>query len=152
MDQFRLFFRFSGMLCLLSLISSCDNQSGSSAIKPPGEKKAAPATKTTITEVTSAEAKAKLAANPKIVVIDVRTPEEFAGGHIEGAKNINFNSPDFEKKLRGLDRKTTYLIHCHSGGRSGRAKAVFKELGFEHILHLTHGLGEWEAQGNQVVK
>ncbi len=148
----------AGVLSLLLFNLSCAEKSDPTG--KPDEKKgfapvaSAPAAKakTTITEVSSAEAKKRLADGSGVVVIDVRTPEEFAVGHIEGAKNINFNGPDFEKGLQGLDRKGTYLIHCRSGGRSGRSKVVFEKLGFENVLHLTHGFGEWESQGNKVVK
>ncbi len=108
--------------------------------------------KTTITEISSAEAKKRLADGSGIVVIDVRTPQEFEEGHIEGAKNIDVTADDFEKKLQKLDRRKTYLVHCLSGGRSGRSKAVFKKLGFESILHLTNGFSEWKTEGNKVVK
>ena len=96
--------------------------------------------------------KKRLADGSGVVVLDVRTPQEFAEGHIEGAKNIDFTGSEFEKGLQGLDRKVTYLVHCKSGGRSGRSKAVFEKLGFEKILHLSNGFGEWEAEGNKVVK
>jgi rhodanese-related sulfurtransferase len=62
---------------------------------------------------------------PEIVVIDVRTPEEFAAGHIKGAKNIDFTAGDFKAKISELDRGVTYLMHCQSGGRSGNAMPGF---------------------------
>src|SRR5256885_8852605 len=49
----------------------------------------------------------KLRANTNNIVLDVRTPEEFVAGHIPGATNINFNSPDFEKKIGELDKRKT---------------------------------------------
>ena len=142
-----------GVLSLLVFNISCDEKSAPAA-KPDDKKESAPVVvaKTKITEVSSTEAKKRLADGSGVVVLDVRTPKEFAAGHIEGAKNIDFNGSDFEKGLQGLDRKGTYLIHCKSGGRSGRSKAVFEKLGFANILHLTKGFGEWEAEGNKVVK
>jgi phage shock protein E len=99
-----------------------------------------------------AEAEALLKADPKIVVLDVRTPEEFAAAHIPGATNLNFNAPDFKAAVGALDRDTTYLVHCQAGGRSARATAAMKELGFKSVLHMNEGFGEWEAAGKPVEK
>ena len=87
-----------------------------------------------------------------VVVLDIRTPEEFADGHIAGATNINFNAPDFAKNLAGLDKSKSYLMHCRSGGRSGRALSVFKELGFESVYHLDKGSSGWSSAGQELVK
>ena len=140
-------------LSLLVLTTSCEKETSSPA-KPGDKKGSGPSAmvQTTITEVTSAEAKKRLADGSGVLVIDVRTPAEFEAGHIEGAKNIDFKGTEFEKGVQALDRKTTYLVHCHGGGRSGDSKAVFQKLGFVNILHLTKGLGEWESQGNALVK
>jgi rhodanese-related sulfurtransferase len=102
--------------------------------------------------VTVDEAQALLKADKKIIVLDVRTPEEFATAHIPGAKNINFNAPDFKAAVGALDRKATYLVHCQSGGRSARATAAMKELQFKSVLHLNEGFSEWEAAGKPVEK
>jgi len=51
----------------------------------------------------------------KGVVLDVRTSKEYQAGHIPGAVNIDINASDFEKKLAGLDKEKTYLVHCASG-------------------------------------
>ena len=59
----------------------------------------------------------------KVVVLDVRTPKEFKEGHIPGATNIDFTTPDFEKRIGKLDKSKTYLVHCASGGRS-RTRAL----------------------------
>lgn len=63
----------------------------------------------------------KLRSNTNAVILDVRTAEEFAAGHIPGATNIDINSLDFEKKAGALDKSKTYLVNCASGGRSARA-------------------------------
>ena len=85
-------------------------------------------------------------------VIDVRTPQEFAEGHIQGAINIDFNSPDFKDELAKLSPDKTYLMHCRSGNRSNRAKPAFKELGFEAIYHLDGGMIAWEEAGLPTAK
>ena len=53
-----------------------------------------------------------------IVVLDIRTPAEYAEGHLAGAKNIDFKAEDFEAKIGELDSGKAYVVHCKSGGRS----------------------------------
>ena len=96
------------------------------------------------THVKPAEA-AKLVDGKQVTVLDVRTPEEFAEGHIKGAKNIDFHGRDFAARLKELDKSKPYLVHCRSGGRSTSSLATFKELGFEKIFHLDGGITDWEA-------
>ncbi len=90
--------------------------------------------------------------NPDFVIIDVRTPEEFDGGYIEGAINIDFNSWDFRAKLDALDKDKSYLIYCRSGRRSAGARDIMAELGFREVYNMSGGIGEWEAQGLPVVR
>lgn len=104
-----------------------------------------------VTTVTAERAAALLKKDAKIVVVDIRTPEEFAEGHIKGAININMNADDFGAKLAKLDRKKTYVMHCKSGGRSGASLPVWKRLGFENVLHLSSGILGWEKAGQSLV-
>lgn len=85
----------------------------------------------------------RLKKDPKIVVVDIRTPEEFAEGHINGAININMRAEDFEENLAKLDRGSTYLMHCLSGGRSTASIPVWEKLGFKKVLHLDEGKMGW---------
>jgi phage shock protein E len=84
---------------------------------------------------------------PPIAVIDVRTPEEFAEGHLKGAQNVDIASPDFAKNLAKLDPSKTYLVHCAAGGRSTRSLSVLEKLGFKSIIHLDGGLNGWKKAG-----
>jgi len=99
-----------------------------------------------------AEEAAKIIAEGKTIVVDVRTPDEFKDGHIKGAKNIDIMSADFEAQLGKLDKTTPTLVHCQAGGRSMRALKVFEKLGFTHLIHLDEGFGGWEAAGKPVEK
>jgi phage shock protein E len=83
----------------------------------------------------------------KITVIDVRTPEEFAEGHIKGAQNVDIASPDFAKELAKLDPAKTYLVHCAAGGRSTRSLSILNKLGFKSVMHLDGGLNGWKKAG-----
>ena len=81
--------------------------------------------------------------NPDFVIIDVRTPEEFAEEHIEDAINLDYYSETFQDELDTLDRDTTYLIYCRSGGRSGNALDIMAELDFGEAYNMTGGIIQW---------
>jgi phage shock protein E len=67
-------------------------------------------------------------------VIDVRTPAEYATGHIAGAGNIDVEAADFGSKIAALDKKAPYLVYCHSGRRSGIASTQMAAAGFTDIV------------------
>lgn len=69
------------------------------------------------------------------VVIDVRTPAEFATGHLEGALNIDIQSPDFFAQISALDPEADYFIYCRSGNRSGQAISQMSNLGFTSMVN-----------------
>ncbi|OGN99566.1 MAG: hypothetical protein A2Y90_06245 [Chloroflexi bacterium RBG_13_52_12] len=92
------------------------------------------------------------AGNPDFIIIDVRTPEEYAAGHIENAVLINYNSGNFKEEIGKYDRGKKYLIYCRSGNRSAGARGVMIELSFRDINHMNGGITEWLAEGLPVVK
>ncbi len=94
----------------------------------------------------------KLIEAKKVIVLDVRTADEFAGGHIAGAKNVDFLEPDFRQQVKKLDKRQSYLVHCAVGGRSARASALMSKLGFESVYDLRGGLNAWEKAGKPVIK
>ncbi len=75
-------------------------------------------------------------AKTESVVLDVRTPEEFAEIHVVGAQNINVLAPDFVARISVLDKSLTYKVYCRSGNRSGRAVKIMQEHGFEHVENI----------------
>ena len=83
----------------------------------------------------------------KFTVIDVRTPEEFAEGHIAGGVNINISAPDFSQKIESLDKGKEYLVYCRSGGRASRAKEILESAGFGNVYNLTGGITGWVGDG-----
>jgi rhodanese-related sulfurtransferase len=97
------------------------------------------------------EQASKLIAEKKdLVVLDVRTPEEFAGGHIAGAKNLDLYAKDFAEQLKALDKSKEYLVHCAAGPRSNR---VVKMMGdFSKVYQLEGGMHAWQAAGQPVEK
>ena len=86
------------------------------------------------------------------VILDVRTPEEFAAGHLPGAININVESSDFATKVAGLDESTETLVYCRTGNRSGVATDTMADLGFTDMSDLQGGIEAWAAAGEQVVR
>ena len=89
----------------------------------------------------------KIIESGKAVVIDVRTPAEFADGHIPGARNININDSTFAESMRLLAPDTTYIVNCQSGGRSSRACAFMKDLGLVNVENLEGGFTAWKNAG-----
>jgi phage shock protein E len=82
----------------------------------------------------TAEIKQALA-QPSTVLLDVRTPEEFATGHLQGAQNIDFRAPSFREKVAQLDKAKTYVLYCASGNRSGQSSVLMQETGFRKIIN-----------------
>lgn len=98
----------------------------------------------TVKRVSKKEFKEKLAKLEDVQLIDVRTPGEFKGGTIKGAKNIDFRSENFETEISKLDKSKPVMIFCQAGGRSARALTQFEELGFTFVLELEGGYGNWK--------
>ena len=90
--------------------------------------------------------------NPDFVIIDVRTPQEFAEEYIENAINLDFRSETFRDELNQLDKNQTYLIYCRSGGRSGDALDIMAELNFREVYNMSGGINGWKAAGLPTVQ
>ena len=88
---------------------------------------------------------------PDVIILDVRTPEEFASGHIEGALNIDFNSGDFANEITRLNPSETYAIYCRSGNRSGQAASIMHKAGFHDVSNLDGGVIDWTNAGLPLV-
>lgn len=101
--------------------------------------------------VTPDEAEKLINSRKDLVVLDVRTADEFEAGHIKGAINTSFLDDDFEQKLKAVEGKPV-LVHCASGGRS--AKAVKQMLGkeFPELYHMNGGMKAWKDANKEVVK
>lgn len=93
-----------------------------------------------------------LESDKNVVVLDVRTADEFRTGHLKNAVNVDYTAPDFEQQLAKLDRSKPYLLHCALGGRSTKALPVLQKLGFEGVRHLDGGIQAWQNAKLPVVK
>jgi len=85
--------------------------------------------------------------NRDFVVLDVRTPGEFAQGHLQGAVLVDYLSPGFRGEMAGLDKTKTYLVYCRTGNRSVSAMGILSELGFHSTYHLEGGITRWLQEG-----
>ncbi len=75
-------------------------------------------------------------ANQDITILDVRTPQEFADNHIQGAVNVDFNSPNFKDEVAKLDKAKAYKLYCRSGNRSGQALKIMTAMAFTNVENL----------------
>lgn len=97
----------------------------------------------TYTKLDVAAFSQKLKTIPNAQLIDVRTPEEYQQGHIEGAKNINYYDDDFNTQLAQLNKDQPIFVYCKSGGRSGKSAKQLKDLTFSTIYDLKGGYTAW---------
>ncbi len=115
------------ILAVLALAVSCQGQNSGATAVPPNE------------------FAQKMAGEQNPQLIDVRTPGEFAAGHIEGAKNIDWNGGDFEKQAAGLDKRRPVFVYCKIGGRSGQAAQKLGQMGYT-VVDLKGGIMKWDAE------
>lgn len=101
--------------------------------------------------VSTEEATRLLDADPAPVLIDVRTPAEFAGGHLDGAESVDFQSADFRERIAEYPRDGSYVIYCRSGNRSEGARTIMTELGFTDVADIDGGIVAWTQAGLPVV-
>lgn len=103
-----------------------------------------------VQDVKPDEADQLLKQRKEIVVLDVRTPDEFAAGHLKDAKNIDFLEGDFAKRVAEVEGRPI-IVHCASGGRSTKALKVLETRNFPQIYHLKGGYKAWVEAGKPVV-
>ena len=123
----RIFIAVSVALMLISLLVGCNNGTHKNAYE----------------QITPAEAKALMDSEDGYVILDVRTPEEFAAGHIAGAILI----PDYEIREKAesilTDKDQLILVYCRSGRRSKNAANELAKLGYTNIKEFG-GINDWK--------
>jgi rhodanese-related sulfurtransferase len=90
--------------------------------------------------------------NSDFIILDVRTPEEYADDHLEGSRNVDYNSPDFVNKLEGMDKNSNYIVYCRSGVRSRNAANIMSKVGYNKIYNVLGGIMDCKARGMKVVR
>ena len=85
---------------------------------------------------------------PGVVIVDVRTPEEFAAGHLQGAVNLDVSAPTFDSQIAALDKDVVYAVYCRSGNRSTIAVGKMSDAGFTNLFNFNQGgFAELAAEG-----
>lgn len=79
------------------------------------------------------------------IIVDVRTPNEFVNGHLQNAINIDWNSDDFQSKIKEIDKEKPVFVYCLSGGRSATAAENMRKNGFKEVYELDGGLIKWKT-------
>lgn len=87
-----------------------------------------------------------------VQLVDVRTPQEWTSGHIEGALHIDWFADDFKARIDKLDRSKPVRLYCAAGGRSEEARELLREMGFKDVLDLDGGIGAWKKAGAPIVR
>jgi rhodanese-related sulfurtransferase len=90
--------------------------------------------------------------NTDFVILDIRTPEEYANERIAESVLLDFYADDFENALDKLDKSKTYLVYCRSGNRSSKSMSIMEDLGFIKIYDMGGGINQWKAERYPTVK
>lgn len=122
---------------------------GSTDTEAPSSDAATEETAPGVVDVDADRAVDLLAERDDLVIVDVRTPQEFAEGHLAGAELLDIYDPAFQDGVDGLDRDGAYLVYCRSGNRSGQAADLMEQLGFTEVYNAG-GLESLAAAGADV--
>lgn len=130
------FFATLGALALVPALSACSSTPSESGSTASSASSSASVSSDSASSRSSSSSGSSGQANTAIgTLIDVRTPEEFADGHLKGATNIDFNGPDFAEKISELNKDGEYTLYCRSGRRSGLALEAMKAAGFTKVTN-----------------
>ena len=94
----------------------------------------------------------QMAKGKNVIILDVRTPEEYARGHLVNARLMNFYDNTFAEQLKTLLRSKTVIIYCKSGSRSDRTLAIMKKLGFYNVYSMLGGFDAWANEKKPTVR
>ena len=131
-------------LLLFVLLSGCSNGQQNTSIQN--------SDKPIVENVDTKTFQELIAKNPEGVVLDVRTPEEVANGHLANASTINFYDEDFQKKVSMIRKDQPVLVYCAAGSRSAKAAEQMSQMGFTKIYNLQGGYNGWMNAGFDIVK
>jgi phage shock protein E len=94
-------------------------------------------------KMNSTEINSMLQKDNNLVILDVRTSDEFNKGHLKGAINIDIRQPDATKKIDNLDHNLKYIVHCHTNHRSMLAADYMVKNGFNSVNLMMDGYLGW---------
>lgn len=138
--------RIAALLVLVVLAAACGGADAETDAASPDTAAEADAPGVRLVSVTEGAA---IQQDPPadLVILDVRTADEFAAGHLEGAIMLDFYRDDFADQLALLDPDVPYLLYCRSGNRSGQTAALMRELGFVDVADVDGGIQSWTDAG-----
>ncbi len=93
-----------------------------------------------------------LMAEQSVVILDARTEQEYNGGHIPGAININYYDENAAEKMLELNKDTAVYVYCQAGGRARKACDFLMTSGFKKVYHLSGDIIGWEKAGKELEK
>ncbi len=144
--------------CSIALLAaSCSGSSDSAADVTTDNDQSSTAQTETVDaagiRVVDADEALTVQANPPedLVILDVRTADEFDDGHLEGAIMLDFYDPDFAAQIAELDPDVPYLLYCQSGNRSGQTAEIMEQLGFADVADVGGGILAWADAGQPIV-
>jgi rhodanese-related sulfurtransferase len=94
----------------------------------------------------------KLKESKEAILIDVRTPGEYAQGHLANATLIDINSDDFKSRVAKLNKSKPVFVYCKAGSRSGSAVDIMEDMGFKEIYDLSGGITAWQKANKPIEK
>ena len=89
----------------------------------------------------------KYVGDTMLVLVDIRSNEEFEGGTIEDAVTLEFKDPELKEKLDSMNREKIYIVYCRTGRRSGLTIAEMKKMGFMEVYNMKGGIVRWRQVG-----
>ncbi len=143
---------FLPLIVLTVFTTACNSQNSNAATDKPGNAILVENNKAGVYKNIAAAEFKQLIAKGDVVVVDVRTPNEYAQGHIKGAKLINIYDKDFDAQIAKLNKESTTLVYCKSGRRSAGAMRKMESAGFSTVYNLSGGIMTWMRAGGELVK
>ncbi len=128
------------LLIFISILNiNCNNKQSSKSDAQIGK----------IIQISTAEFKEK---SINQTIIDIRTPQEYKQGYIEGAVNINYFDSSFLDQVSKFDKSKPIFIYCRSGNRTSSASKKLLKLGFTEVYDLQGGIISWARDKNKIIK
>lgn len=133
------------VLIVLSLLLACGGNSPEKAETAETEN----VEKNVIRDINVQEASMLLEKDRNILLIDVRTPDEYIGplGHIEGSKLMPIQQFKYWGAELEAEKDQPIMLVCRSGGRSGRTAVMLKDLGYNNLMNIKDGMSAWNKAG-----
>ena len=82
-----------------------------------------------------------------VILLDVRTPDEYLESHLKGAVQIDYREDDFAEQVSELDTTKTVYVYCRSGSRSAGAQELMLKQNFRNVINLKGGILAWKKAG-----